>query len=63
MSKVGVALDLSHAGYRTTSKGIAESSKPVLISHGGCAAVYPHPRNQPDDNLKALIVGATSVST
>jgi membrane dipeptidase len=54
MNEIGVAVDLSHSGYRTTSEAIALSSKPVLISHSGCAAVYPHPRSKPDDILKAL---------
>ena len=54
MNELGVAVDLSHSGYRTTSEGIAESAKPVLISHSGCAAVYAHPRNKPDEILKAL---------
>lgn len=54
MNETGVAVDLSHSGYRTTSEGIAASSKPVLISHSGCAAVYAHPRNKPDDILKSL---------
>src|SRR6202142_3767052 len=54
MNDTGVALDLSHSGYRTTSEGIAESKKPVLISHAGCAAIYAHPRNRPDEILKAL---------
>jgi membrane dipeptidase len=54
MNEIGVAVDLSHSGYRTTSEAIAVSSKPVLISHSGCAAVYPHPRNKPDNILKAL---------
>ena len=54
MNDLGVALDLSHSGYRTTSEGIAESKKPVLISHSGCAAVYAHPRNKPDEILKSL---------
>jgi membrane dipeptidase len=54
MNDIGVALDLSHSGYRTTSEGIAESSKPVLITHSGCAAVYAHPRNKPDEILKSL---------
>jgi membrane dipeptidase len=54
MNRLGVAVDLSHSGYRTTSEGIARSSKPVLISHSGCAAVFPHPRNIPDDILKTL---------
>lgn len=54
MNEIGVAVDLSHSGYRTTSEGIAASAKPVLISHSGCAAVYAHPRNKPDEILKAL---------
>ncbi|MGA9528546.1 MAG: membrane dipeptidase [Terriglobales bacterium] len=54
MNELGVALDLSHSGHRTTSDGIAQSAKPVLISHSGCAAVYAHPRNKPDEILKAL---------
>jgi membrane dipeptidase len=54
MNDLGVAVDLSHSGYRTTSEGIAESAKPVLITHSGCAAVYAHPRNKPDEILKSL---------
>jgi membrane dipeptidase len=54
MNEIGVAVDLSHSGYRTTSEGIAQSTKPVLISHSGCATVYAHPRNKPDEILKAL---------
>jgi len=54
MNEIGVAVDLSHSGYRTTSEAIAASAKPVLISHSGCAAVYPHPRNKPDEILKSL---------
>jgi len=54
MNDTGVAVDLSHSGYRTTSEGISESKKPVLISHAGCAAVHPHPRNKPDEILKSL---------
>jgi membrane dipeptidase len=54
MNDIGVAVDLSHSGYRTTAEGIAESAKPVLITHSGCAAVYAHPRNKPDEILKSL---------
>ncbi len=54
MNKLGVAVDLSHSGYRTTSEAIAASAKPALITHSGCAAVYAHPRNKPDDILKSL---------
>ena len=54
MNTLGVAVDLSHSGYRTTSEGISESKKPVLISHSGCAAIYAHPRNKPDEILQSL---------
>jgi membrane dipeptidase len=54
MNEIGVAVDLSHSGYGTTADGIAQSAKPVLISHSGCAAVYAHPRNKPDEILKSL---------
>ena len=54
MNEVGVALDLSHANAKTTADGIAASRKPVLITHAGCRAVYMHPRNKEDRELKAL---------
>ncbi len=54
MNDAGVAVDLSHSGYRTTAEGIAHSTRPVLISHAGCAAVYAYPRNKPDEILKPL---------
>ena len=54
MNELGVAVDVSHSGYRTTAEAITASSKPVLISHAGCAAVYAHPRNKPDEVLKSL---------
>jgi len=54
MNELGIAVDLSHCGYRTTSEGITHSTKPALISHSGCAAVYAHPRNKPDGILKSV---------
>lgn len=54
MNKLGVALDLSHSNARTTADGIAASTRPPLITHAGCRAVYAHPRNKEDRDLKAL---------
>ena len=54
MNELGVAIDLSHSGYRTTAEAIAVSAKPVLITHSGCASIYAHPRNKPDEVMKAL---------
>jgi membrane dipeptidase len=54
MNELGVALDLSHSNTKTTADGIAASTKPPLITHAGCRAVYLHPRNKEDRELKAL---------
>jgi membrane dipeptidase len=54
MNEVGVAVDLSHANTQTTAEGIAASKKPPVITHAGCRAVFMHPRNKDDRELKAL---------
>jgi membrane dipeptidase len=54
MNKLGVALDLSHSNTQTTREGIALSAKPPLITHSGCRAVFMHPRNKRDEEMKAL---------
>lgn len=54
MNELGIAVDLSHCGQRTTAEGIEASSRPVLITHAGCSAVHPHPRNKDDRELRAL---------
>jgi membrane dipeptidase len=54
MNAQGVALDLSHANPATTEAAMAASQKPVIMSHGGCAAIHPHPRNKTDAQLRAL---------
>jgi membrane dipeptidase len=47
-------VDLSHAGERTTREAIAASKAPVAITHTGCAALAPLPRNKTDAELKLL---------
>jgi membrane dipeptidase len=47
-------IDLSHAGERTTREAIAASKAPVAITHTGCAALVPLPRNKTDAELKLL---------
>jgi membrane dipeptidase len=50
----GLLIDLSHGGERTTRDAIAASIEPLAISHTGCAALAPLPRNKTDAELKAL---------
>lgn len=54
MNTLGLAVDLSHCGTRTTADGIAASTKPPLITHSGCREVYRHPRSKEDRELKAM---------
>jgi membrane dipeptidase len=54
MNDLGVALDLSHSNTRTTAEAIAASRKPPLVTHAGCRAVFMHPRNKRDEDMKAL---------
>jgi membrane dipeptidase len=54
MNELGILIDLSHCGKRTTADAVALSSKPVAYTHTGCFAVNPHPRNKSDEALRAL---------
>ena len=47
-------IDLSHAGQRTTLDAAAMSKAPIAITHTGCAAIAPFPRNKTDEELKAV---------
>ncbi|HEY4572679.1 MAG TPA: membrane dipeptidase [Thermoanaerobaculia bacterium] len=54
MNGLGVLVDLSHCGHRTTLDGIAASKRPVAITHAGCAAIADLPRNKTDEELRRL---------
>lgn len=54
MNELGILVDLSHCGQRTTADGIQTSKKPVAITHAGCSALVPLPRNKRDEELRLL---------
>ncbi|HKS56741.1 MAG TPA: membrane dipeptidase [Steroidobacteraceae bacterium] len=54
VNKLKMLLDLSHAGPRVQSEGIAASKAPMAITHTGCRALVDVPRNTYDSELKAL---------
>jgi membrane dipeptidase len=41
MNAMGMAIDVSHCGERTTLDAIAASKKPVLITHSNCKSLAP----------------------
>lgn len=57
MNDLGMLVDLSHCGQKTTADGIAASREPVSITHSGCNAVARHPRSKDDTELRALADG------
>jgi membrane dipeptidase len=54
MNDLGVAVDVSHCGQRTTAEAIDVSQKPILVSHTGCRALFDNPRNKDDAVLRSL---------
>jgi membrane dipeptidase len=65
MNHVGIAVDMAHAGDRTTIDAIACSREPVIVSHGNVRALCDTPRNYGDDALRALagcggVIGITA---
>jgi membrane dipeptidase len=67
MNKVGMAVDVSHCGDRTTLDAFEISKKPVLITHSNCRALVPgHPRCKTDEAIKKMaasggVMGVTGV--
>lgn len=67
MNKVGMAVDVSHCGDRTTLDAFEVSKKPVLITHSNARAlVGDHPRCKTDEAIKKLsaagsVIGITGV--
>ena len=67
MNSVGMAVDVSHCGDRTTLDAFEISKKPVLITHSNCRALAPgHPRCKTDEAIKKVgdagsVMGITGV--
>ncbi|HJQ23478.1 MAG TPA: membrane dipeptidase [Blastocatellia bacterium] len=67
MNKVGMAVDVSHCGDRTTLDAFELSKKPVLITHSNCRALASgHPRDKTDEAIKRVgaagsVMGITGV--
>ena len=54
MNEVGMLIDVSHCGDRTTLDAIAISPKPIAITHSNCRALIEHPRVKTDEAIRAL---------
>ena len=54
MNRVGLVIDMSHSGERSTLDAIDHSSRPIAITHANPSFWHPALRNKSDDVLKAL---------
>ena len=67
MNDIGMAIDVSHCGERTTLDTIAVSAKPVLITHSNCKALAGGvPRCKTDEAIVAAakkggVIGLTGI--
>jgi len=63
---VGMLVDVSHCGDRTTLDAIDISSVPIAITHSNCRALNNHPRLKTDEAIRKLadkggVMGVTGV--
>jgi membrane dipeptidase len=53
MNKIGMSIDVSHAGDVTSMDTIVHSTQPVFITHAGARGVWNTNRMKPDDVIRA----------
>lgn len=66
MNELGIMVDTSHSSWATCADAIKFSKKTPIFSHTQCHAISQHPRNKPDELIKALadkggVMGLTCV--
>ena len=68
MERVGMQVCCSHTGHRTVQDVFEVATRPVIFSPSDADAVRPHPRNLPDDLIRACaqtggVVGINGLGT
>jgi membrane dipeptidase len=54
MNRLGMVVDMSHLAPRPFFDVLEVSADPVLFTHGNVRAIFDHPRNLTDEQIKAL---------
>ena len=55
MNRLGILVDMSHAGEKSFYDALDISKKPIVCSHSSARALCDHPRNLTDDQMRALV--------
>ncbi|MGP1666493.1 MAG: dipeptidase [Rhodanobacter sp.] len=53
-NQLGMMVDVSHASDQCVRDVLKATSAPIIASHSGARSVLDHPRNLPDDLLRAI---------
>jgi membrane dipeptidase len=66
MNRVGMVVDCSHTGYRTTMDIMEAATHPVIFSHSNPKTLRAHGRNITDDQIRACaktggVIGVTGL--
>jgi membrane dipeptidase len=66
MNDIGMLIDVSHCGDRTTLDAVELSSAPIAITHSNCRALNDHPRLKTDEAIRKVaakggVMGVTGV--
>jgi membrane dipeptidase len=54
MNRLGMIIDGSHAGPKTSMDALMLTTKPFVFSHSGVYKIAPHARNIRDEQIKAV---------
>ncbi|MBQ8712930.1 MAG: gamma-glutamyl-gamma-aminobutyrate hydrolase family protein [Prevotella sp.] len=54
MNRLGLMVDLSHAGEKSFYDALDISQTPIVCSHSSCRALCDHPRNLTDEQMRRL---------
>lgn len=54
LNKLGIIVDTGHCGKQTTLDACSYSKTPVIASHTGVEAIYPHMRCKSDEEIIAI---------
>lgn len=54
MNRLGLMVDLSHAGEKSFYDALDISETPIVCSHSSCRALCDHPRNLTDEQMRRL---------
>lgn len=66
MNDLGMVVDVAHLAPQGLSEVLSISNQPIMASHANCAALFNHPRNLSDAQIKAIdqaggVIGLTYV--